>query len=479
MFWNSSKTSKLSKKASSRKLLVETLESRKLCAVDLSDTIDLVRSSRAVKNAEVVAIKTGLPQTVKVNGSISNTRQQDHSFLEKANLRGQYSADVKISYANDRLIQEYSVRSTFSGNTRLDDIELTKLAADVAVAGTYRLAVANGKASRVLSTDWRSSGTTNITVLSGPARGTDYTLTLLATDDREFGDKLSGLTTSEIVGNTVRNAIPLKSSLANWTGDLLDRAEKLRIPNVDLGKALANLNIVTNVFAKPGSKSNEQIYFDLLKSDSVIIGINGESDLLRFAQGGVTSIVGAKFSVDQSWGKVIAKIPIVQDAPLFGGLVTASVGAEASIGVSITLAGVFAADSRGWGLTEGTSASLNLKLEAALTGSVAIVGVEEWSLIGVKVKAGAYVGATLRMAVGSLSASPTNLKDGGILYVTANNVQRGQFTSYLSASMSAEVGAFLKTKITVVGIPVWKKTIEKSWEVYNNDLFFAELSLRD
>lgn len=461
-----------------RSLLVESLENRQLCAVDYADAIDVVRSTATLKNVESAVIRTGRTQTVTVRGSLSGTQQQDHSFLEKVNVPGSFTADVTIRLEKNVLVEQFNVRNTFTGRSQLDDIDLAAIAADVSVRGTYRVSVANRAPSRVLSADWRSEGTANVTILSGPARGSDYTLTLLVTDGREYGDKLSGLSTSELVGNSVRNAVPVKTPLANWAGDVLQRAEKLRIPNNDFQKALSNYSIVADLFSSAGSRTNDQIYQDLLKSKSFVVGIQAESDLLRFAQGGVTTIVGAKFSLQRSWDHVITNIPIVNNAPLFGGLVTASVGAEASLGVSVTLAGVFAADSRGWGFSEGTAATLELRLEALLKGSVAIIGIDRWSLIGVDVKAGAFINGKLRVAVGSLSANPEQLRHGAILYVTANNVQRGTFNSYLSASLSAEVGAVLKSKVSVVGFTVWKKKLEKSWEVYRNTITVPQRSLR-
>lgn len=461
-----------------RSLLVETLENRQLCAVDYADAIDVVRSTATLKNVESAVIRTGRTQTVTVRGSLLGTQQQDHSFLEKVNVPGSFTADVTIRLEKNVLVEQFNVRNTFTGRSQLDDIDLAAIAADVSVRGTYRVSVANRAPSRVLSADWRSEGTANVTILSGPARGSDYTLTLLVTDGREYGDKLSGLSTSELVGNSVRNAVPVKTPLANWAGDVLQRAEKLRIPNNDFQKALSNYSIVADLFSSAGSRTNDQIYQDLLKSKSFVVGIQSESDLLRFAQGGVTTIVGAKFSLQRSWDQVITNIPIVNNAPLFGGLVTASVGAEASLGVSVTLAGVFAADSRGWGFSEGTAATLELRLEALLKGSVAIIGIDRWSLIGVDVKAGAFINGKLRVAVGSLSANPEQLRYGAILYVTANNVQRGTFNSYLSASLSAEVGAVLKSKVSVVGFTVWKKKLEKSWEVYRNTITVPQRFLR-
>lgn len=466
-----------SKKSGFRSLLVESLESRQLCA-NLSDAIDWVRSSRELRSAESAVIQSGRAQTIRVSGSVPNTQITDHAFLEKANLQGRYTADVTIRMEQNVLVQDYNIRNTFSGRSRLDDIDLAAIAADVAVSGTYRVAVANRVPSRVVSTNWRSEATSSIIVQSGPTRGTDYTLTLLNANGRQFNDKLSGLTTSELVGNSVRNAIPLKTPVANWTGDVLQRAAKLRIPGVDVQKALSTYSIFADLFSTAGSRTNDQIYQDLIKSNTFVVGIQSETDLLRFAQGGVTSIVGAKFNLSRSWDQVITKIPIVNNAPLFGGLVTASVGAEANLGISVTLAGVFAADTRGWGLTEGTSATLELKLEALLKGSVAIVGIDRWSLVGAEAKAGAFVSGKLRIAVGSLLSNPETLRHGAILYVTANNVQRGNFTSYLSANVSAEVGAVLKTKVTVLGFTVWKNKLEKSWNVYQSEIFVAQRSLR-
>lgn len=460
-----------------RSIMMESLETRQLCANDLADAINWVRSTREVRNAESAVIQSGRAQTVRVSGSIPNTKHSDHAFLEKTNLQGRFTGDVTIRMEQNQLVQQYNIRNTFSGRSRLEDIDLTAIAADVSVTGTYRVAVVNRTPSRVVSSNWRSEGTTNVTVLSGPARGTDYTLTMLTTDDRAFNDKLSGLTTAELVGNSVRNAVRFSTPVANWTGNLLERAEKLRIPGVDVQKALANYTIVADLFSTPGSRTNEQIYDDLLKSKSIVVGIQSEADLSRFAQGGVTSIVGAKFNITRSYDQVLAKIPIAT-VPFFGGLVTATVGAEASLGVSVNLAGVFAADTRGWGLTEGTSATLELKLEAMLKGSVAIVGIDRWSLVGAEVKGGAFVAGKFRIAVGSLSANPEELRHGAILYVTANKVQQGRFTSYLSASVSAEVGAVLKSKVTILGITVWKDTRKRSWEVYKAEVFAAQLSLR-
>ena len=465
----------------SRSLMLEALESRLLCAVDFSDSMDLVRTTKAFKTAESAVIRTGASQTIRVTGSIPNTQQQDHSFLEKANLRGAFTADVTIRMDQNVLVQQFNIRDTFTGRSRLDDIDQAFINADLNLTGTYRVSVAKNLPTKVLAADWRSQGTASVVVESGPARNTDYALTLLATDGREYGDKLSGLTASELVGNAVRNAIPLKSSLANWTADALTRAAKIKIPGVDVQvqAALSNYTIIADLFSTGGTRrTNEQIFEDIRKSNSFVVGVSSESDLLRFAQGGVTSIVGAKFNLSRSYEKVLGNIPIVNNAPLFGGLVTASVGFEASLGVSVNLVGVFAADSRGWGLTEGTSATLELKLETAIKGNVALVGIDRWSLVGVDVKAGAFVAGRLRIGVGSLSANPEQLRAGGILYVTSNQIQRGNFVSYLSADISAEVGAILRTKVTILGYTVWNKKMQKSWGVYQSEIFAAQRSLR-
>ena len=465
------------KRSGFRTLMCENLENRQLMAVDYAASIDLVRASTAVKRAESTVIATGKPMTIEVKGSIDGTGRQDHSFLKKTNVGGSYSGTVTLSMEKNVLVEKYSVRGNFTGRSRLDDIDLAAIAADVSVNGTYRLSVANKMPSRVLSTDWRSEATTNVIVMSGPTKGTDYSLKSLATSGREFTDKLSGLSTQELIANTVRNAIPLKTPLANWGGEVLNRLEKIKIPNVDVKGALAPYNIVIDVFAKPGTKSDQQIYQDALANKSIVIGVSTEADLLRFAQGGVTSVIGAKFNVGQSWDRVLTRIPLIPNAPLFGGLVTASLGAEANVGISVNLAGVFAADSRGWGLTAGTSATLKLRLEALLTGSVAIVGIDKWSLIGASVKAGAFVEGSFRLAVGSLTAKPDELRHGQILYVTSNNVQRGSFNSYLAAEISADVGAVLKTKVTILGITVWKNKLEKSWNVYKGEVIGAQRSL--
>ena len=253
--------------------------------------------------------------------------------------------------------------------------------------------------------------------------------------------------------------------------------EKIKIPNVDVKEALSPYSIALDVFASPGTKSDQEIYQDALANKSIVIGVNTESDLVRFAQGGVTSILGSKFNVGKSWDRVLTRIPLVENAALFGGLVTASLGVEANLGISVNLAGVFVADSRGWGLTAGTSATLKLRLEALLTGKVAIVGTDNWSLIGVDVKAGAFVEGSFRMVVGTLTAKPEELRNGQILYVTSNSAQRGSFISYLAAEVSADVGAVLKTKVKIIGIPVWKNKIEKSWNVYKAEVFGAQRSL--
>ena len=466
-----------SNKIQSRSLLLEQLEGRVLCAIDYSDAIDFVRSTRAVQVAQSASIRTGTPQTVSVSGQISNTGQQDHSFLEKANLRGSFTADVTMRMDQNVLVQSFKVRENFTGRSRLDDIDLAFINADLSISGTYRVAVANRMVSKVLSADWRSEGTANVLVESGPARNSDYVLNLLSTDGREYGDKVSGLEASELVGNCVRNAVPFKSPLANWTGDVLQRAANLKIPGVDVQKALSTYSIVADLFSTPGSRSNDEIFRDLKNSRSFVFGIQSERDLLRFAQGGVTSIVGVKFDISKGWDRVIYDIPVAT-AAMFGGLVTASVGAEATLGIAVNLAGVFCADSRGFGLSEGTSASVELRLDSAVKGSVAIVGIDRWSLVGGQISAGVFVSGNFKLSVGSSSSNPEVLRHGAILYVTPNIVQNGSFASYLSANVSADVGAVLKAKVTVLGFTVWKKSHEKSWTFYNKAIFAAHRSLR-
>jgi hypothetical protein len=100
-------------------------------------------------------------------------------------------------------------------------------------------------------------------------------------------------------------------------------------------------------------------------------------------------------------------------------------------------------------------------------------------LVSADVKAGAFAQGTLRIVVGSLNAKPDALRNGAILYVTSNSVQRGSFNSYLSAEVSADVGAVLKTKVKILGVTVWKDKKEKSWNVYSREIVSPQRSLRE
>jgi hypothetical protein len=477
LFGKASKEAKSKKNREFRSLLCETLDKRELCAVDTAASLDVVRSNSRVRDAEAAVIRTGRAMTVQVSGNL-DTQRQDHSFLRKTSMPGSYSGSVSISLDKGNLVERFNIRQNYNARTKIDDIDLATIAADVSISGSYRLGLNRNAITRVVASDWRSSGTANVKVESGPTRGVDYSLTLLAQDGRESGNKLSGLTRAELVGASVRNALPVNSKAADWLGNRMTQLEKMKIPGVDVAKAIGDYPILVDLFSSSKAKTDDQILADALRSESWMVGAGSDSELLRYAEGGVTSIVGAKFNISKGFSTVLAKVPIATGA-FFGGLVTGSVGTEVNLGVSVTLAGVFAADSRGYGFLEGTSASVKLRLEALLTGNVAVIGIERWSLVSADVKAGAFAQGTLRIVVGSLNAKPDALRNGAILYVTSNSVQRGSFNSYLSAEVSADVGAVLKTKVTILGVTVWKDKKEKSWNVYSREIVSPQRSLRE
>ncbi|MFM2217293.1 MAG: hypothetical protein RL240_1611 [Planctomycetota bacterium] len=462
-----------------RALNFETFEKRELMAADSANSIDFIKQRPDIRAAENEVIQTGEPKVVRVNGTVPSTQQQEHPFLAKANLGGSYTGEFVIKLENFKLVHDFNLRMEFEGRSRLSDIDLTAIASDVDISGRYESSIVDGIASDLTFADWNSKAITNVKVLSGPAATTDYTITSNSADGIVYPDQLSGLSTEELVGNTVRNAIPLQTSLINWGGETLERLSKIKIPNVDVPKLISGYKIAQEIIAPVGSRSNAEIYRSVLNNKSMLVGINSNADLERFAQGNVTTIVGASFKFEKEWNRVLTQIPIMKNVPIFGGLVTASLGTEANLGISVAIAGVFAADSRGWGLTEGTAASIRPRLEVLATGSVSIIGIGNWALIKADAKAGVFVEGRIWLEVGSLDTDSRKLVDGRILYVTANGVQKGSFASYLSARVDAEVGAKVETKGKLLGFTIWKTSSEKTWDVYKKTVFSARRSLSE
>ena len=235
----SAKEAKAKKNREFRSLLCESLDKRELCAVDTAASLDVVRSNSRVRDAEAAVIRTGKAMTVEVSGNL-DTRRQDHSFLQKTSMAGGYSGNVTISLDKGNLVERFDVRQSYNGRSRLDDIDLATISADVVTKGSYRLGLNKTAITKVVSSDWTSSGTANVKVESGPTRGVDYSVTLLAQDGRESGDKLSGLTRAELVGASVRNALPVNSKAADWLGNRMSQLEKMKIPGVDVAKAIGD-----------------------------------------------------------------------------------------------------------------------------------------------------------------------------------------------------------------------------------------------
>jgi len=467
------------KRPMNRALNLEQFEKRELMAVDSVNSFDYIRQRADIRAAESQAIQSGAPIIIRVAGTVPSTQQQEHSFLAKTNLAGNYTGDVRIEFENSKLIHDFNMKMDFDGRSRLSDIDLAAIASDVVVSGRYETPVINGRLGEPTAADWNSIATTNVKVLTGPAANTDYTITSNSADGIVYPDQLSGLSTEELVGNTVRNAIPLQIPLIKWGGEILERLSKIKIPNVDVPKLISKYKIAKEIIAPVGSQSNAEIYQSVLSNKSMLVGIHSNADLERFAQGDVTTIVGASFKLEKEWNRVLTKIPIMKNVPIFGGLVTASLGAEANLGISVAVAGVFAADTRGWGLNEGTAASIKPKLEVLATGSISIIGTDDWAVISAEAKAGVFVEGRIWLEVGSLDADAKKLVDGRILYVTANSVQKGSFGSYLAARVTAEVGTKVQTKGKFCGFTVWKTSSEKSWDVYDKTIFKARRSLSE
>jgi hypothetical protein len=467
-------------KRKSRALTFENLDKRELMAADPSRSFEFIGQTPEIKAAEAAVIRTGQPTTIRLSGAVPSTKFQDHAFVEKANLAGNYNGVINVRLDNNKLIHEFvDLKTNFSGRSGLSDIDLTAIATDITASGRSEFGIVNGQRGQLIDSDWQSKATTNVSILSGPAASTDYIMTSIAADGLDSPDVVSGLSTEEVVGNAVRNSVPLQVSIASAGGELIEQLKKIKIPNVDVAKVISGFKIGKEIFAPVGSKSNAQIYSDVLKNKSMLVGINSDADLMRLAQGSVTTIVGASFKVEKEWNRVLTKISIVKNAPLFGGLITASLGAEANVGISVAIAGVFAADSRGFGLTEGSAISIKPKLEVMAKGNIAFLGTSSWSVIGLDVRAGVYMEGRLWLEVGKLGTDAKNLVDGRILYVTANRVQTGSFAGYLSARVTAEVGARLESKAKVLGITVWKMTNEKSFDVYKKTIFEAKRSLSE
>jgi hypothetical protein len=192
-----------------------------------------------------------------------------------------------------------TIRQRYNARSRIDDIDLASISADVSISGSYRLGLNKTAITKVVSSDWTSSGTANVKVESGPTRGTDYALTLLAQDGRESGDKLSGLTRAELVGASVRNALPVNSKAADWLGNRITQLEKMKIPGADVAKAIGDYPILVVLFSSSKAKTDDQILADVLRSESWMVGVGSDSELLRYT---ARDAIRSRQTCSLSWG---------------------------------------------------------------------------------------------------------------------------------------------------------------------------------
>jgi hypothetical protein len=450
-------------------LHIEALERRQLMAVDLAETFDLVRKTAAFQKVEQQVVSAATNKTVHID-RLTGTTNHENQFLRKLDVRnGAVQADVIIEYNKSGFLTErFTVVETFAGRSSLDDIRLVDVSANVKLSGLYEVVINGGK---VRKADWRSEGTSSVVVQSGPLKGVDYQINMLASDGREYGDKVTGLTTAELVATAVRNFTPVNTSLGDWISDKLGRLEKAQIPGIDFQKQLGSYQILIDSLAGPAGRSDSQIYADILADKSFIVGVSSSQDLLRFAEGGVTSIVGRKFKYSNEWESDTIPLTGKLGAVLFGGVVTVDVGLSGYVAAGVDLVGTLVADSRGYGLSEGSHASLSLKGVVEAVGYVAIVGFEKWSLLSSETRVGVFVKGSLVVTVGSRDAAFDVLVDGHTLYVTSVASQTGSFRSYLNADLTASAGATFKEKVTAAfGLIKWSTKKEKEWQVYTKEV---------
>ena len=456
-----------------RSLQFESLETKELPAVNLAATYDVVRTTSQLRSAEQKAISTGANQRVVLDLS-RGTSAQENSFLRNLKLSsGSVHADVTVRFASGALTETFTITESYASTTAIDDIRSAKVDAKVTLTGTYSL----NTSGTVKATDWRSEGTTNVVVQSGPLKGVDYQLTLLAVAGHEYGDKLSGLTQQELVAASIRNFLPANLTLGDLISSDLDRLANYKIPGVDVRSKLSSYQILLDALSGPGGRTDDQIWSDVKANSNFVIGVNSSSDLLRFAEGGVTSIVGMKFSYSKDFNLIPPiVVPNIAVVPLFGGVITASLGAEATLTAGISLKGMLVADSRGYGLSEGSNASVSIKVDTSATGTIALVGFDTWAIAASKTSVGIFTKGTLTVTVGNTSAAYDALVNGHVLYVTSGTGQKS-FVSYLNGTFTASAGASFSEKIYILGVRVWKKSKEKEWTIYTNSIFSAKNQL--
>lgn len=472
-FARTAKASLRSRNSKSKSVLsFDQLESKEMPAVNLAATYDVVRTTSQLRNAEQKAISSGANQRVVLDLS-RGTSSQENTFLRNLKLAsGSVHADVTVRYASGSLTETFTITESYASTTAIDDIRSAKVDAKIRLTGTYSFTTSGN----VKATDWRSEGTTNVVVQSGPLKGVDYQLTLLAVAGREYGDKLSGLTQQELVAASIRNFLPANLSLGDLISSDLDKLAKYKIPGVDVRGKLSSYQILLDALSGPGGRTDDQIWSDVKANSNFVIGVNSSSDLLRFAEGGVTSIVGMKFDYSKDFNLIPPINVTIGIVPLFGGFVTASLGGEATLTAGISLKGMLVADSRGYGLSEGSNASVSIKLDTSATGTIALVGFDTWAIASSKTSVGIFTKGTLTVTAGSTSAAYDTLVNGHVLYVTSGTGQKS-FVTYLNGTFTASAGASFSERIYILGIRVWKKSKEKEWDIYTSSIFSAKNQL--
>ena len=446
------------------KLFVEQMDA-KITPVATAPTMDYVRSISSVANAEKKAISTGTEQHLVIDYR-HGTSSHENGWLRTAKLSSASGrADVVIKTSGSSFVETFTITENIGGQSSLDDLESISATGTVTLTGNYKL----DSARTVKSSDWHSEGTANVVVNSGPEKGVDYALTMLAVPGREYSDKVSGLTSQELVAAAVRNFVPTNLKVSDIICSGYDQLANVKIPGIDVRGNLNNASIVIDALSGPSGRSDDQIWKDVNSNSHFVVFSGSDTDIRRFADGGVTSILGVKFDYKKDYELAHIPLPLEAKIPLFGGWVMVDIDSEAALSAGLSLQAMLVADSRGYGLSEGSNASVSLRVDASVSGTIAVIGDEKWSLFASKTTAGVFTKGSLTVAVGSSGAAYDKLANGRVLYVTPISGQKA-FADYLSGTFSASAGAYLKEKLTFNRLTIWQKTKEREKTLYTKEI---------
>ncbi|MEN9667915.1 MAG: hypothetical protein RLZZ326_4278 [Planctomycetota bacterium] len=441
-------------KARTQRLVpAEDLEGRRLCAVDTAATFDTIRDTTTFRRAERQAMSTHADVRLQVDVRINNSNSE-HQFLRKLSGNGVAHADCLIHWERDgTLTESATIREAYSGRSRLDDLESVSYKATGQLQVKYTVS-----SGRVRGTDWRSEEKVDVEVQKGPAKGVSYSVNALAVDNRaEYSDKISGLSPEELVSSVVRNATaPVSTTVGAVLGDRLTQLE--RIPGTErIWDKIGGYKLVIDALAGPAGRTDTQIYNDAVGAGWQILCAD-QASLTRFAEGAVQNIVATKpLALSFEWET--EHIPVTgRVGATYFGLVTVDGFVEAWGTASVGLNAVLVADSRGIAVSEGSVASVAVRVTAEAVGWAAVVGAERFSLLASKTTAGVFVEVGVSATVGQSGTKADHVVNGRLLYLTEVAAQRSKLSDYFSVDVTAKGGVKVKETVYTFGVKVGQKS---------------------